>query len=488
MNIYYKKVINQPSSIQAFPLKEKTVPSNSISRRKLKPLLVRASEVVKTYQKAVDCVVSVLDQTGHPIAIANYKKVNIFCDLCRKHYPDRERVWGEDEYPCTQMHIDGLTEAVRVGGTFIYTCELGFIYWISLIYSGGHQAGALIAGRVLCVERQQAIERICGMGRGAISEDEARSYLADIPERTYEEIKAQAQMLGFCAEQLSASIEDYNKTIKAPVEQQSNPSSPIHLEKKRPLKGLSAQKADKQISSSGYPLDKERLLLAALRRGDKDASKKILHELLDLILAVNAGSFEFIQLKAIELVVLLSREALSSDISTDRSEYKATLEVNNRYLHKIQESKTLEELFGNLYGIIDRMAGQMFSFQGVRHASALRKAERYIWEHYTHKVSLKEIADVSGLSASYFSSIFKKEMGENLSNYLNRLRTEKAAAMLTETDAPLYEIAQVCGFEDQSWFSKIFKSYTGVSPGKYREQGCGILSATFEEEQSQTGA
>jgi transcriptional regulator GlxA family with amidase domain len=62
-------------------------------------------------------------------------------------------------------------------------------------------------------------------------------------------------------------------------------------------------------------------------------------------------------------------------------------------------------------------------------------------------------------------------MGENLSAYLNRLRVEKAAAMLIETDLSLGEISGSCGFEDQSWFSKIFKYYAGISPGKFRERG-----------------
>jgi AraC-like DNA-binding protein len=62
-------------------------------------------------------------------------------------------------------------------------------------------------------------------------------------------------------------------------------------------------------------------------------------------------------------------------------------------------------------------------------------------------------------------------MGENLSSFLNHLRVEKACYMLTETDLSLSKIAAACGFEDQSWFSKIFKSYLGISPGRYREQG-----------------
>jgi YesN/AraC family two-component response regulator len=184
------------------------------------------------------------------------------------------------------------------------------------------------------------------------------------------------------------------------------------------------------------------------------------------------------QLRAIELVVLLSRAAVSPDHCGAPPEDLKILETNNRYLRRIQEAQNLEELTDILHLIVERMSAQIFSFQGVRHASALRKAERFIWENYARKISLQEIAEASGLSAPYFSSIFKEEMGENLSNYLNRLRVEKAAALLIESELSLSEIAGTCGFEDQSWFSKIFKSYTGVSPGKFREQGEGhsILS------------
>jgi len=159
--------------------------------------------------------------------------------------------------------------------------------------------------------------------------------------------------------------------------------------------------------------------------------------------------------------------------STDAGS-SAMLEINNRYLGRILESKTAEELVENLHLGAERMASKIFSFQGMRHASALRRAERYIWENYTRKLSLDEIAKASGLSAPYFSTIFKEEMGENLSSYLNRLRIERTVTLLTETGKSLNEIAKLCGFEDQSWFSKIFKSFTGISPGKFRENGGGL--------------
>jgi AraC-like DNA-binding protein len=229
----------------------------------------------------------------------------------------------------------------------------------------------------------------------------------------------------------------------------------------------------------GYPLDKERMLLAALRRGDNEAGRNILAKLLDALYVTTPGNFEFFQFRAIELVVLLSRAAVGADFSGDNAgntiDDMAILEANNRYLKKIEDSQNIKELTNTLHAIMERLAGKIFSFQGIRHSSALRKAERYIWENYTRKISLQEVAGASGLSAPYFSTIFKHEMGENLSNYLNRLRVEKAATMLTETNMTLSEIAAACGFEDQSWFSKIFKFFTGLSPGKYRERGGNYL-------------
>jgi transcriptional regulator GlxA family with amidase domain len=67
-------------------------------------------------------------------------------------------------------------------------------------------------------------------------------------------------------------------------------------------------------------------------------------------------------------------------------------------------------------------------------------------------------------------------MGENFSSYLNRLRVKKASALLTGTNLSLSRIAASCGFKDQSWFSKIFKHYAGICPGKYRSQGGKITS------------
>jgi AraC-like DNA-binding protein/ligand-binding sensor protein len=452
------------------PIKNNKIPqTNIINRREIEPLLLKARQIVKSYEQAAGCVVVVLDQTENSVEIPDYENTFFFCKFCKKHHQNKPPS-GEPFFPCGKMHLEGIAEAQRIGGAYIYICDMGFTYWTSIVYSGGRCVGALIAGKFLAIEREQAVEKIQSFSGGSISAEEARGYLADIPEKSREEISALAKLLQICAERISDSTEDYREVINRITEQDSRLSTQIRFFKGR---------YSGEISDTDYPLDKERMLLAALRRGDHESGRKILNELLEIIFIASPGNFEFIRLRAIELVVLLSRAAITPDNSEDNK----LLENNNRYLRRIQECQNIEELTENLHLIIERMAGPIFSFQGIRHASALRKAERFIWENYTRKISLQEIAEASGLSAPYFSTIFKDEMGENLSSYLNRLRVEKAAAMLAETDFSLNEIAGICGFEDQSWFSKIFKSYTGVSPGKYRENGGNDSNSSVREQE-----
>ncbi|MDR1239058.1 MAG: helix-turn-helix domain-containing protein [Treponema sp.] len=436
-----------------------------IRRRELDPLLARALEVLKSYEKATDCPISVLGPDFHTIEESKHPKAMLFCTLCKRYCPDPCKKFTSQEYPCTDMHLEAIKKAQRLGGSYIYTCAMGFIFWTSPIYAGQRFAGALMSSGIIAIGRDQATDNVFRLCGGDRSREEVESYLENIPQRTYEEVKALAQMMLHCAEQLSNNAEDAYEPRKRYTKPEPRRDMGIHL-----IKGGGRSPED---SGQGYPLDKERMLLASLRRGDNEAAKKILGELLNALYNSGSGSFEFFRLRAMELVVLLSRAAASPE-SADAG---LILEANNRYLKKIADSQNIRELTENLHAIVDRMAGKIFSFQGIRHSSALRKAERHIWENYTRKISLQEIAEASGLSAPYFSTIFKEEMGENLSSYLNRLRIEKAATMLAETELTLNEIAGACGFEDQSWFSKIFKNFTGLSPGKYREKGGNYIAS-----------
>jgi AraC-like DNA-binding protein/ligand-binding sensor protein len=437
---------------------------------KTNPLLLEALKEATAYGQATGALVCVMDENFLPIPetpneVLGRKNT---CRYCIKYLARQGEAGGKDgQHPCNAMHINAIKESYRFSGSYIYTCDLGFMFWTSPIFSNSRFIGSLLCSGFLGVDRNETVETLREMSRGELDEKKLLEYLSQFPRTEPEHIKALAELLLIIAESLSRESEDYHETLKRRAQQQRHISEQISILKNQYPTGE---------PFPGYPLDKERMLLAALRRGDEETGRKILNELLGVLLFTNPDQFKSIQFRAIELVVLLSRAAISPGNTEEN-----ILEINNQYLMRIQETQSIEELTDALHTILERMTGQIFSFQGIRHASALQKAEWFIWENYTRKISLQEIAEVSGLSAPYFSTVFKNEMGENLSSYLNRLRVEEASRLLVRTKMPISDIAGACGFEDQSWFSKIFKSFTGVSPGKFREQGGGTVSEISEK-------
>jgi AraC-like DNA-binding protein/ligand-binding sensor protein len=411
-----------------------------IHRRDLEPLWVLSTEVVQHYEKAVNCATAVVGLDGFLVSRSREANPPYFCILCKRFYHAAWKL-APDEYPCTAMHLESARDSRKCGGSCVYTCSLGFYFWTSPFFSGERFAGALMSsGGVVVNSKQSVLDKIFNTYKGEISRAEISQHLDSVPERNNEDINALVQMMLLCAGQISCRDSNLIDTME--------------------YEGM--QTGADYLANF---LEQERSLIASLRRGDNVEAGNIMRALLnDLNIAVN-GNLESFKLRVMELIVMLSRTGANSKNNEE------LVEANNRFLKRIENSKTLEEVSGNMRSIMEQMAGKIFSFQGIRHASALRKAERFIWENYSRKISLKEIADISGLSAPYFSTIFKDEMGENLSNYLNRLRVEKASSMLRETDSPISGISTACGFEDQSWFSKVFKCYTGFSPSKYREHG-----------------
>ena len=445
--------------------------ANIINRRELMPLLAKAWQVLKHYDSAMDCSATVVDSFGKGIPVPetpDNKRQMRFCEFCKMHSHNPSQIWQGSEYPCKKIHEAAIAESRRIEGVYIYICAAGFVYWTSPLYRSGRYAGALLAGQVILGGRGRVLEKFRALCKDNIAAQKFSAMIQDAPEKTHDEIQTMAQMLGLCAEEISEKKEDTYEILrrKAGVKSWQNMN---HKSFKEPFDAAAKNNGSPQAEDTlEYPLEKERMLFAAFRRGDKQTGARILKELMDYILTAMPGDLETARFRAIELAVLLSRAAIS-----DADGSAALLETNNRYLRRMLESKTPEELLENLHLAAESMAGKIFFFQGIRHASVLRKAERYIWANYTRKISLEEIAQASGLSSPYFSTIFKEEMGENLSAYLNRLRVERASAMLMETGKHLNEIAKLCGFEDQSWFSKIFKSFTGMSPGKFRKNGGG---------------
>ena len=83
-------------------------------------------------------------------------------------------------------------------------------------------------------------------------------------------------------------------------------------------------------------------------------------------------------------------------------------------------------------------------------------------------ITLEDVANEVFLSKAYLSSIFKQETGMSIINYINQARVAHSKKLLATTSMSLIDIANECSFGDQSYFSRVFKRYEGVSPKQYR--------------------
>ncbi len=106
--------------------------------------------------------------------------------------------------------------------------------------------------------------------------------------------------------------------------------------------------------------------------------------------------------------------------------------------------------------------------------SMVEKAVEYVDAHYSdHDLTIDRICGELGLSAAYFSTVFKRETGRTFINYLTDRRMEEASRLLTETEEKTYVIARKIGYEDPNYFSYVFKKTFGKSPTKYRADAAG---------------
>jgi two-component system response regulator YesN len=98
----------------------------------------------------------------------------------------------------------------------------------------------------------------------------------------------------------------------------------------------------------------------------------------------------------------------------------------------------------------------------------IRIAKQYMNRHFGEPISLEDICGATGFSASYFSTLFKKETGEGVLKYLTRVRIEKSKSLLQDTSLSVEEICNQVGYSDLKHFTATFKKATSLNPAQYR--------------------
>lgn len=155
--------------------------------------------------------------------------------------------------------------------------------------------------------------------------------------------------------------------------------------------------------------------------------------------------------------------------------------VREFYIHQHIEGKKLEEAIQQVYelqsvqevlGVVEALITEMeqrLMDSGADSRNEVARAKSYIYEHYSENIGVETLADLVYLSPGYFSYIFKKETGQNVSRFIRCYRMEKAKELLSGTNKKIVQICKETGFSNVSYFCKSFREYCGCSPEQYRK-------------------
>ncbi|MFD0693554.1 response regulator [Paenibacillus sp. GCM10027628] len=102
--------------------------------------------------------------------------------------------------------------------------------------------------------------------------------------------------------------------------------------------------------------------------------------------------------------------------------------------------------------------------------NTMQEIALYIQNHYNRDITLQEISRIFFLNRDYISRRFKQEFDETIVNYMSKIRIDKAKRLLKQADMPIGAIAQTVGYEDEKYFSRVFKKYEGMTPKEFRNQ------------------
>ncbi len=100
----------------------------------------------------------------------------------------------------------------------------------------------------------------------------------------------------------------------------------------------------------------------------------------------------------------------------------------------------------------------------------VEKAKRYIMENLASRLILAEVAGECGMSKYHFSRMFKSATGMSFSAFVNKMRIDMAKDLLNRPELNITEVCYASGFNDLSYFDKVFRRHTGTSPSGYRNR------------------
>lgn len=398
---------------------------------------------LQTYSYATNITVTLLDKDGNQTS--QFGQPYQYCSLFSE---------ATDKFcPCAKTHQNSCMMSLNLGDSYIYLCPAGLIHFTVPIFKEKSYQGSVLAGPiVLDYPDITLVDSI--IQKYNISLDYRR--------KLYTALTAVPLIEPFQARHLSKLLFLLITNLITGESERTRELSEKSFQQAKIGEYIQITKEEKATSSTQYAMEKS--LINDVLSGNASGARAMLNEMLGQIYFTSGNNIDIIKVRTIELIALLSRATYEAG-SNDSSIYHMTED----FMHKLTDVKNLTDLSYVLMETLDQFTNLAFSHTSGNNLSVIKKSIAYINDHYNQNLTLDMVAEHVGLNAAYFSSLFKKEMGVNFSNYLLNLKIDNAKLLLKNSNLSLINIAIELGFDNQSYFTNVFKKATGMTPKQYRQ-------------------
>jgi two-component system response regulator YesN len=203
----------------------------------------------------------------------------------------------------------------------------------------------------------------------------------------------------------------------------------------------------------------------ALVAGDRGKLDAAVEEVVETLRARRVTSPELVH-ATLHSLIMQARESLTTIVPGLATLLPSDAQLSRELFTCVTLDECRDQL-GNLFGpALDWSTDGAVSTAGntIAHATA------FIQESYSQDIALEDVAVQVGVSAGYLSRLFRQVTGETFKAYLTHVRLQEAKRLLTQSSAKVYEIADSVGYNDQHYFSEVFRKNTGLSPLEYRNR------------------
>lgn len=403
----------------------------------------RVRDILGNLQAFTGLAIQLIDSSGQ--LLLAFGQTTGYCAILKKQVFDKNT--------CFQLHKNAGRHAQSLGEAYIFACHANLNHIAFPLIQEQELLGSVIIGPFLMDEPDSTL----------VSDLAERQNLPPgLALDLYDELGSVAVLPPAKVNQLKKLVDHLLSPLLPGERALLLQNQQKMTQQARINETIQVYKGENSPQSLAFFYSREKELIDRLRTGSIQEVKALLNEFIGHVLFSEGGQIDAVRIRAIELTTLLSRVAMEGGAKPD-SIYR----LNSQFLSQLYKEQELEDLCLLMQEVLESFMSSMFR-EKDKGNPYIRKALRYMSDHYSEHLELNQVADFVGLSPSYFSTLFRQTVGVSFREQLNWIRVEESKRLLLNQQYTLADIAISMGFPDQSYYCKVFKKIVGVTPGKFR--------------------